>query len=72
MQLAKIIQPDHIIAPLEATEKTAAITALVDKLATAGALTKRDMVLDAVLKRSGAHHRHRLRPRHPARQGGLL
>ncbi|MCA9243634.1 MAG: PTS sugar transporter subunit IIA [Phycisphaerales bacterium] len=51
MQLAKIIQPDRIIAPLNATDKTAAITALVHQLAESGAITRPEMALDAVLKR---------------------
>jgi fructose-specific phosphotransferase system IIA component len=51
MQLSKLLTADRIRVPLEATEKTAVITELIDVLAGTGALTDRDAALQAVLKR---------------------
>jgi fructose-specific phosphotransferase system IIA component len=51
MDLASILTPSRIRIPLAATDKTAAITELIDLLAATGALANRDQVLDAVLKR---------------------
>ncbi len=51
MELSKLLTPDHILVPIEANEKTAVITALIDLLAEKGELVNRDAALDAVLKR---------------------
>jgi mannitol/fructose-specific phosphotransferase system IIA component (Ntr-type) len=51
MELSKLLTLDHIRVPLKATDKTAAITELVDLLSEADALVDRDAVLQAVLKR---------------------
>jgi fructose-specific phosphotransferase system IIA component len=51
MELSKLLAPDRIQVPIEADDKTAAITALVDLLAERGALKNRDTALEAVLKR---------------------
>ena len=51
MELAKILTANRIAVPLEANEKTAVITALIDLLAEDGALENRDAALKAVLKR---------------------
>lgn len=51
MELSKLLTLDRIRVPLKATDKTAAITELVDLLAETDALVDRDAVLQAVLKR---------------------
>jgi fructose-specific phosphotransferase system IIA component len=51
MELSRILTADRIRVPLEATDKTAAITELIDLLAEQKGLADRDAALDAVLKR---------------------
>lgn len=51
MQLSEIITPDRILVPIDADDKHAAITALIDVLAGTGGLSNRDVALQAVLKR---------------------
>ncbi|MCH8804658.1 MAG: PTS sugar transporter subunit IIA [Planctomycetes bacterium] len=51
MELSKILTEDHVRVPLSATDKSAAITELIDLLAAQGGLIDRDGALDAVLKR---------------------
>ncbi len=51
MKLTDILTADCVRVPLKATDKTAAITELVDALADAGRVTCRDTVLQAVLNR---------------------
>lgn len=51
MELSKIITPERIRVPIQATDKVGAITELVDVLQQTGGLTQRDVVLDAVLRR---------------------
>lgn len=51
MNLTDILIQDCVRVPLQATEKTAAITELVDLLALADLLEDRDAVLEAVLAR---------------------
>ena len=51
MKLTDILSPSCIRVPLKATDKTGAITELVDLLAEAGKITDRDAVLRAVLDR---------------------
>ncbi len=51
MELSKLLTLDRIRVPLKATDKTAAITELVDVLAETDALSDREAVLKAVLKR---------------------
>ena len=51
MNITEILQPACIRIPLAATDKTGAITELVDLLAEAGRLSDRDQVLQAVLAR---------------------
>ncbi len=51
MKITEILRPDCIRIPLTATDKTGAITELVDLLADAGRLSDRDQVLQAVLAR---------------------
>ena len=51
MKLTEILTQDCIRVPLEATEKTNAITELVDLLADKGRISQRDVVLRAVLDR---------------------
>lgn len=51
MKIIDILQPDCVRVPLESTEKTAAITELVDLLDQQGRLADRDAVLKAVLAR---------------------
>lgn len=51
MLISKIITPERVRVPILATEKRAAITELVDLLASTGGLTNRDAALEAVLKR---------------------
>ena len=51
MKITEILQPACIRIPLTATDKTGAITELVDLLAEAGLLSDRDQVLQAVLAR---------------------
>ena len=51
MEIAKILLPERIRVPLQASDKTGVITELVDLLAAGGGLTNRDTVLQAVLKR---------------------
>lgn len=51
MKITPILEKACIRVPLQATEKTAAITELVDALDEAGQLTDRDAVLKAVLNR---------------------
>jgi len=51
MKITEILELDCIRVPLSATDKTAAITELVDVLAESGRLSDRDQVLQAVLAR---------------------
>lgn len=51
MLISNILTPARIRVPLIATEKRAAITELVDLLASDGGLTGRETALQAVLKR---------------------
>jgi PTS system fructose-specific IIC component len=51
MKLTDILRKDCILVPLQATDKTAAITELVDRLAEKGEVTDRDQVRQAVLDR---------------------
>ena len=51
MRITEILDKKCIRLPMSATDKTAAITELVDCLAEAGKLTNRDEVLRAVLAR---------------------
>lgn len=51
MKIKEIIAPNCILIPLTSTDKTAAITELVDLLDSAGVLENRDSVLQAVLAR---------------------
>ncbi|MBN1513181.1 MAG: PTS sugar transporter subunit IIA, partial [Phycisphaerae bacterium] len=51
MKLTEILTKDCIRVPLEATDKTNAITELVDLLADKGRISQRDVVLQAVLDR---------------------
>ena len=51
MKLTDILPAECVIAPLVAKEKKAAITELVDALATTGHLSNRDEMLAAVLER---------------------
>ncbi len=53
MQVSKILTADRIRVPLSSTDKVGAITELIDVLAAVGALSDRDAVLSAVLKREG-------------------
>jgi len=51
MILTQILQPDCVKVPVENNEKEAAITELVDLLASKGLLLDRDIALDAVITR---------------------
>lgn len=51
MELSKLITPERVRVPLEASDKIAVITQLVDMLAETGGLVDRDAALEAVLKR---------------------
>lgn len=51
MELSKLLTPDRIRVPLQATDKTGAITELIDLLAETGAVLNRNAALEAVLKR---------------------
>ncbi len=51
MQLSKILTTERIRVPLKATDKTAAITELIDVLAANDALSSRDAALESVLRR---------------------
>lgn len=51
MELSKLVTLDRIRVPIQATDKHAVITELVDVLAETGGLVDRDAALDAVLKR---------------------
>jgi mannitol/fructose-specific phosphotransferase system IIA component (Ntr-type) len=51
MIIADILDPSCVIVPLEAANPTGAITELVDALASAGKVTDRDAVLEAILAR---------------------
>ena len=51
MKISEILKKECIRLPLQATDKTAAITELVDLLHTQGHFTDRDAVLDAVIAR---------------------
>lgn len=51
MKITDILQKELICVPLQASDKTAAITELVDLLQEQGQLTDRDQVLNAVLMR---------------------
>jgi len=51
MILTEILQPTCVKAPLEGTNKDAAITELIDLLDASGVLLDRDAVLEAVLAR---------------------
>ncbi len=51
MELTKILTPDRIRVPLQATDKTGVITELVDLLVQVGGLAERSAALAAVLKR---------------------
>lgn len=51
MKITDILQKELILTPLQASDKTAAITELVDLLQEHGQLTNRDQVLNAVLMR---------------------
>lgn len=51
MELSKLLTPDRIRIPLQAGDKMAVITELIDLLAERGALLNRDAALESVLKR---------------------
>ncbi len=51
MRLSEILKPENIKIPLAATDKTAAISELVQLLASTGTLPDSQKVLDAVLER---------------------
>lgn len=51
MEIGKILTPDRMRVPLQATDKQGIITELVDLLAANNGLANRDSVLQAVLKR---------------------
>lgn len=51
MDIARILTPDRIRVPMRATDKPGLITELVDLLVAAGAVSDREGVLSAVLKR---------------------
>lgn len=51
MILTQILQPNCVKVPIENRDKEAVITELVDLLDASGALTDRDVALDAVLSR---------------------
>ena len=51
MNIAELLDPSCILVPLEAANPTGAITELVDALASAGKITDRDSVLEAILAR---------------------
>jgi len=51
MRLTEILAPDCIKAPMAATDKTEAITEMVDLLDAAGKLTDRDLMRRAALER---------------------
>lgn len=51
MELSKLLTLERIRVPIAATDKTGAITELIDLLDESGALLNRDAALDAVLKR---------------------
>lgn len=51
MELTKILTPERIRVPIQATEKTGVITELVDLLERTGGLVNRNAALEAVLKR---------------------
>ncbi|MEM8874098.1 MAG: fructose PTS transporter subunit IIA [Planctomycetota bacterium] len=51
MRLTEILKPQSIVAPLQATDKTAAITELVNLLASNGEITDSEKVLSAILER---------------------
>ncbi len=51
MKITEVLDPNCIRIPLSSTDKTAAITELVDMLDSAGVLENRDSVLQAVLAR---------------------
>jgi len=51
MELTKLLTPDRVRVPLDATDKTGAITELIDLLSNTGGLKNREVALEAVLKR---------------------
>lgn len=51
MDIKKLLAPERLRVPLNASDKTGVITELVDLLSEADGLVDRDVVLDAVLKR---------------------
>lgn len=51
MEIGKILTPDRMRVPLQATDKQGIITELVELLAANNGLANRDSVLQAVLKR---------------------
>lgn len=51
MELTKILSPERIRVPLDADDKTAVITNLIDVLDQTDGLVNRDLALEAVLKR---------------------
>jgi fructose-specific phosphotransferase system IIA component len=51
MQLSKLLTPDRIRVPLKASEKTEAITELIDVLAATNGLVDREAALQSVLRR---------------------
>ena len=51
MNIAELLDPSCILVPLEAANPTGAITELVDALASAGKITDRDSVLEAIVAR---------------------
>lgn len=51
MKISTVLQKTCVRVPLKATDKTAAITELIDVLDSAGRLADRDGVLEAVLNR---------------------
>jgi len=51
MKISEIITPQRVRVPIEATEKRAVITELIDLLDATGALKDRDTALQAVLRR---------------------
>jgi len=51
MELYKILTPERIRVPIQATDKMGVITELIDLLTKSGALQNRDAALEAVMKR---------------------
>ncbi len=51
MELSKLVTLDRVRVPIQARDKQAVITELIDVLAQTGGLVDRDVALEAVLKR---------------------